>query len=156
MSTFEDAIDTILEHEGGYVNNPSDPGGETKYGICKRVYPSLDIKNLTKEKAIAIYRRDYWRPYYSLINHQDTATKIFDMAVNMGHSQANKIVQRAVNVTADGIIGKQTIAAINKDNQAINKICAEQAKFYRQLSIDKPKLAVFLNGWLKRANWGTA
>src|SRR5690606_28008981 len=54
---FRRAVEVVLKHEGGYVNNPSDPGGETKYGISKRSYPELDIANLTQEDAIAIYYR---------------------------------------------------------------------------------------------------
>ena len=61
MSAFDYALDFVLREEGGYTNNPNDPGGETNYGICKRNYPNLDIKGLTRAQAIAIYRRDYWR-----------------------------------------------------------------------------------------------
>ena len=60
-SSFDLAIPIVLENEGGYVNDPADPGGETKYGISKRSYPALDIKNLTVEQATAIYLRDFWQ-----------------------------------------------------------------------------------------------
>jgi hypothetical protein len=60
-TTFEEIIEIVLEHEGGYVNDPDDAGGETKYGIAKRWYPDVDIKNLTKEQAKKIYHTDYWR-----------------------------------------------------------------------------------------------
>ena len=53
-------IEVVLKSEGGYVNDPHDPGGETNFGISKRAYPSVDIKHLTKEGAIAIYKKDYW------------------------------------------------------------------------------------------------
>jgi len=52
----------VLKREGGYVDDPTDRGGETKYGISKRSYPQLDIKNLTLEQALEIYRKDYWKP----------------------------------------------------------------------------------------------
>lgn len=57
---FDKAIPTILRNEGGYVNNPTDPGGETNFGISKRSFPDVDIKNLTQEKAVAIYRSSFW------------------------------------------------------------------------------------------------
>ena len=60
--TFDDAFEALMAHEGGYANDPRDPGGETKYGISKRAYPAVDIRNLTLEAAKAIYKRDYWRP----------------------------------------------------------------------------------------------
>ena len=58
--TFDILVKKVLKHEGGYVNDPSDPGGETKYGISKRAFPDLDIKNLTEEQAILIYYDEYW------------------------------------------------------------------------------------------------
>lgn len=81
---FEDAVEIILKKEGGYVFHPKDPGGETNFGIAKRFYPTLDIKNLTKEQAIQIYRKEYWAriaadsmpPYLRLM--------AFDCAVNQG------------------------------------------------------------------------
>ena len=59
---FGDAIKVILKHEGGYVNDSDDPGGETNMGISKRAYPEIDIKRLTEAEATAIYYDDYWRP----------------------------------------------------------------------------------------------
>ena len=60
MKNFNEIIEQVLEHEGGYVNDPKDLGGETKYGITKRFYPDVDIKNLTVEQAKEIYKKDYW------------------------------------------------------------------------------------------------
>jgi lysozyme family protein len=82
MADFNISIETILTNEDGYVFNPNDPGGETNYGISKRAYPNLDIKNLTRDAAKEIYRRDFWR-YDSIVN-QDVATKIFDIGANQG------------------------------------------------------------------------
>ena len=61
-TTFDEIIEVVLEHEGGYVNDPHDAGGETNFGIAKRWYPDVDIKNLTKEQAKKIYHQDYWSP----------------------------------------------------------------------------------------------
>ena len=62
MTNFETAINRILSHEGGYVDNPADPGGRTQWGISQRSYPNLDIKSLTRDQAIALYERDFWEP----------------------------------------------------------------------------------------------
>jgi lysozyme family protein len=80
--------DWILEVEGGYVNDPHDPGGETKFGICKRSYPELDIKNLTIEKAMDIYKRNYWDPLQLEDLPFSVAFVIFDTAINTGKETA--------------------------------------------------------------------
>src|SRR5207237_2697270 len=114
MATFGKAIGTVLEHEGGYTFDPNDPGGETKWGISRKAYPSLDIKNLTLEQAKAIYKRDYW--IYGRIQDQDVATKIFDMAVNLGPPAAHRLLQTALlalgeTVAVDGVFGLRTLEA---------------------------------------------
>ena len=60
MAQFLEIVYDTLDHEGGYVNDPTDPGGETNYGISKRAYPKIDIKALTKHEAVKIYYKDYW------------------------------------------------------------------------------------------------
>lgn len=159
MSSFEIAIERVLKHEGGYVNNPADKGGETNYGISKRSYPNLDIKNLSLDQAKAIYKRDFWdRGKYALINNDLVAAKVFDLSVNMGASQAIKILQRALRacdlqVAEDGILGSQTLVAINtmEPGSLIIALRSEVAGFYRSLVAAKPSQVVFLNGWLNRA-----
>ena len=59
--TFDEAFEILIGHEGGYVNDKRDPGGETKYGIAKRSYPNVDVRNLTRAQAVDIYRRDFWQ-----------------------------------------------------------------------------------------------
>lgn len=87
---FKVAMAFVRKWEGGYVNDPDDPGGETKYGISKRAYPNEDIKNLTRERAEFLYKRDYWDiPGFDLDNFpQDKAIVLFNVAVNMGVSKA--------------------------------------------------------------------
>lgn len=154
MSHFDKAILEVLKHEGGYVNNRNDPGGETNFGICKRVYPNIDIYALTKQEAIDIYRRDYWRLYYDLMPYR-IAAKVFDMSVNMGHGQSHKILQRAAGCVDDGIVGKFTLAAIEKldVDTLLNRITEEQKEFYGRLIDKRPQSAVFAQGWNKRAEW---
>ena len=96
-TTFEHVIGKVIEHEGGYVNDPHDAGGETNFGISKRWFPDLDIKNLTKEDAINIYYNNYWIPAKVDRLPNDLRSTYFDMCVNMGQSQAVKILQQAIN-----------------------------------------------------------
>lgn len=156
---FEKAIDVVLKHEGSYINNPSDKGGETKYGISKRSYPNVDIKNLTLEQAKEIYKRDFWDiGKFNDIKDGRISTKLFDLSVNMGLLQANKIMQRALralgfNLKEDGIIGSATLGAINGSDSSklIIAIRSEAAGFYRLLASKHAPQNVFLNGWLTRA-----
>src|SRR5690606_38914271 len=115
------AVEMVLRHEGGYVYDPADPGGETKYGISKRSYPQLDIRNLIREQAIEIYRRDWWDRYgYDRIKSLDVATKVLDLAVNMGPAAAHRLLQEALvflghQLAVDGILGPKTLAAVNAE-----------------------------------------
>jgi len=110
--TFEEAFRVVIGHEGGYVNHPSDPGGETRYGISKRAYPHEDIKNLTLARAQALYRKDYWDVVRADEIPKHVRLAVFDAAVNSGVLQAVKWLQRAVGVVDDGTIGPKTLSAI--------------------------------------------
>ena len=87
-ATFQRAVARVLEHEGGYVDHPTDPGGETNFGISKRSYPDLDIKQLTKAQAIQIYHDDFWVPLGCARLHPALAFQVFDAGVNHGHRKA--------------------------------------------------------------------
>lgn len=110
MADFEQAVALILKHEGGYVHDKNDPGGETNYGISKRAYPNEDIKALTPDRARALYRRDYWDAIRGPELPFPVALVVFDMAVNAGVAAAVKLLQRSVGATVDGKMGPQTIA----------------------------------------------
>lgn len=84
MAEFQPAVELVLIHEGGYVNNPEDPGGETNFGIAKRWHPELDIKNLTKEQAAEIYQKAYWAPFMEQEPDQRVGNCALDCAVNQG------------------------------------------------------------------------
>jgi lysozyme family protein len=156
---FEYAFKATIDHEGAYVNDLDDTGGETKYGVSQSSYPSLDIKNLTLEEAKEIYFNDFWiKGKYYEISNRDIAAKIFDLAVNMGVTQANKLIQRALRaagdqVLEDGIIGPITIAAINKADPTdlLAALKSEAAGYYRLLANSNPSQQKFINGWLNRA-----
>lgn len=150
------AVEETLKHEGGYVNDPADPGGETNFGISKRSYPDLDIAALTRDEAIEIYQRDWWERYgYGRINHEQIAAKVFDFSVNMGPRRAHVILQQAVvmsageQISADGIIGPLTLSAVNSHpNQALlfATLKLNAVGFYLSLNNSR-----FLAGWIRRA-----
>ena len=151
---FEDIIEIVLEHEGGYVNDPKDPGGETKYGIAKRSNPDVDIKNLTKERAKEIYFDNYWLP--SRVPQVPDKLKhiYFDMCVNMGKSRAVKILQESANskgknISVDGGMGPTTLKAIQ--NVELERVRAYRVKYYVDLIGRKPDLEKFYFGWFRRS-----
>ena len=153
-STFDIAIERTLAHEGGYVNDPADPGGETNFGISKRAYPELSIATLTRDQAISIYHRDYWTtPGISQIKNPTLAVKLFDLGVNMGTGRAVKLLQQAINrfgsdLVADGILGPATAAAVNAfpyPQALLMALKIEAGNHY--INIGKPR---FLAGWLSR------
>ena len=97
LISFDEIIEVTLHHEGGYVHDPKDLGGETNFGIAKRFYPDVDIKNLTEEKATDIYRADYWDKNRVEELPEQLRHVFFDMCVNQGYGTAVKILQRACN-----------------------------------------------------------
>ena len=101
---FKEIVKNIIRREGGYVNHPKDPGGETKYGIAKRSHPKEDIKRLTKKRAEEIYYEDYWEPSKSPYLPHDIQETFFDMVVNMGQRRAVKILQKACNSKKCGLV----------------------------------------------------
>ncbi len=133
------------------MNNPADPGGETKFGISKRSYPFEDIANLTLDRASEIYHRDFWE--FDAIADQEVATKLLDFSVNMGKSAAISIVQQALGLPVDGIFGPLTIAAINRQapDVFLQELRARAALKYCKIVISDPSKGVFLLGWLRRA-----
>ena len=114
---FQIALKFVFKHEGGYVNDPDDPGGETKYGISKRAYPNEDIKNLTRERAEFLYKRDYWDiPGLDLDNFpQDKAIVLFNVAVNMGKERARDFATRGNYKAAIAAIRAHYAAIIRKN-----------------------------------------
>ena len=109
---FDYCVPFILELEGGYVNDPSDPGGETNFGISKASYPNLDIANLTEAQASAIYYQDYWLKWQcgQMPAHLDLW--YFNACVMSGGSEAVKLLQQLVGVPVDGVFGPQTLTAL--------------------------------------------
>lgn len=107
------AIARVLDHEKGYSNKKSDKGGETNFGISKRAYPHLDIKNLTKAQAEVIYMRDYWNPLPQKLPNA-VLFQLLDFAVNSGQSTAIKHLQHICGALEDGHWGEKSQAAAKK------------------------------------------
>lgn len=157
---FDEAFKTTVGHEGGFTNNPKDAGNwtggkvgvgvnkGTKYGIASNSYPNLDIKNLTLDQAKAIYKRDYWDKAKCDLLPNGLKFHVFDVAVNSGVSRAIKTLQQALGVTADGIIGNQTINAINSQNESdlLIKFYSFRINFYTSLD----SFVTFGKGWMNR------
>ena len=151
---FEDIIEIVLEHEGGYVNDPRDPGGETNFGIAKRSNPDVDIKNLTIEQAKEIYKSKYWDKNKVEKLPEQLRHIYFDMCVNMGRGRAGKIIQRAANnrgheLVVDGALGPVTLGKIN--NVELERVRAFRIKYYADLVTRKPDLEKFYFGWFRRS-----
>ena len=154
MKSFKEIIEKVLEHEGGYVNDPKDLGGETKYGITKRFYPDVDIKNLTIEQAVEIYKKDYWDKNKVESLPQNLWHIYFDMCVNMGKRTAVKVLQRAANnkgrdIEVDGGLGPMTIGALK--GVELDRVRAFRVKYYVDLITARPEQEKFYLGWFRRA-----
>lgn len=155
-------IDTPANRKAvGYVNDPSDRGGETKFGVAKNANPDLNITTLTWDAAKRVYYRRYW-----LTAHCDEIVNIstavvlmhFDAAVNHGVGRANKMLQTALGVAVDGDIGPKTISAVQAACSADGgaQLCAKLASlrrsFYNGIVQRDASQAKFLKGWLKRVD----
>ena len=154
MKNFDEIIEQVLEHEGGYVNDPKDLGGETKYGITKRFYPELNIKELTIKKAKQIYKQDYWDKNKVESLPQNLWHIYFDMCVNMGKRTAVKVLQRAAvnkgrDIEVDGGLGPMTIGALK--GVELDRVRAFRVKYYVDLITARPEQEKFFLGWFRRA-----
>ena len=154
MRTFNDYLKVILKHEGGYIDHPSDPGGETKYGISKRAYPGLNIKELTIQDASAIYYNDCWlKLKIENIKNEELKLHIFDMAVNAGIKTAIKLLQGIVGTTQDGVLGPRSEAKIGLyEGDIVEEYKKARINYYNKLIKNKPQLQVFIKGWINRVN----
>lgn len=160
MTTFDRAVAIVLRQEGGYVDHPDDPGGETNFGISKRRYPDEDIKRLTRERAIELYRRDYWVPGQCERLPERIAIAYFDACVNHGVEGgsaeipgAPRLLQRAVrhfrpDVVEDGDVGPITERAVwaVDPRQLLVEFLAQRALRYADIST----FPTFGRGWMRR------
>jgi lysozyme family protein len=160
-SAFDRALGFTLAQEGGYVNNPLDPGGETRFGISKRQFPDLDIKELTREAAAVIYREKYWDAIAGDELPPLTALVLFDFAVHSGVSTAVSALQKQMGgLEADGKVGPLTIARAQQhadpafDRVQALVLCDRRLRFLTKLVKRQPtKRLPFLTGWTRRLLW---
>jgi len=128
---FQKAVEDLVRNwEGGYVDDPDDPGGATKYGISKRSYPLLDIKELSYDQAVAIYYRDFWQKYFAKIADPQMRAKEFNMGVLMGPKTA-------------------ILLAVGCDNISAYRLAC--VRHFEAIVIKHPEYAKYLNGWKRRA-----
>jgi lysozyme family protein len=146
------ARDGTNRKASGYVNDPVDAGGETKYGIAKTANPTVNIKTLDWEGAKAIYYEKYWLAAKCNKMGNRVAILHFDGAVNHGVGRAAKFLQRAIGVADDGAIGPTTLSTLAAmDPIAVcHSICDQRAKFYHDIVAAKPAQVKFLKGWMRR------
>lgn len=156
MVSFDTAIEYVLQNEGGYVNDPADPGGETNFGISKRSYPNVDIRNLTRDGAKAIYLRDFWK--FGGLLYQSCATKILDMCVWHGPRNGITLLQKAlVDVgrltNVDGSYGKDTESKCNQctEQELLTELKVHDSSFCVEVVAKNPALYKDLKGFLRRA-----
>ena len=145
---FNEAFDRIIGHEAGYVNNPEDPGGETKWGISKRSYPHLDIFHLTREDAKRIYFDDFWMPVGLSSLPDGVIFQLFDFAINSGIQTAIRHFQKSLGVADDGHFGpiSKLAASMRSESDMIMRLSAERLDFMTKLS-NWPNAS---RGWARR------
>lgn len=178
MANFDRAVEVLLRHEGGYVNNVRDPGGATNFGVSLRFLRNQslinadydkdgdldenDIRLMNQRQASDIYRKMFWdKCGVSYINSQAVANMAFGLCVNMGPSPAIKLLQRAANMLAghglllvDGELGPKSVQMINalQPYDLLAKYKEAAIGYYEDLVERNPSLKVFLKGWLNRIN----
>lgn len=168
MKEFTDYFEVILEHEGGFVNHPSDPGGATNYGISFRFLKGInlndadidqdgdldidDILALTPEDSEKLYKKYFWNPLrLEGIENELLKLHIFDHGVNAGLRTAVRLLQRILQLEDDGVIGNLTTEAANSyAGDLVEEYKEARRNYYLDIIDGNPKLAVFKNGWFNR------
>jgi lysozyme family protein len=148
--SFESAIKEVLKWEGGesITDDPRDPGGLTKYGISQRAFPSLNIRDLTEQQALGIYREHYWNRVRGDDLPEGVDLCVLDCAVNQGVSKAVKLLQRAVGASPDGVLGPSTMNSLRalKPSQVVTRFMQERAAAY----LSTKGLDTYGRGWMNR------
>jgi lysozyme family protein len=160
---FNACLAFVLKWEGGYVNNPADPGGATNKGITQNTYntwqtqqsqATQDVKLITDAEIQQIYQKNYWTPSGADRIPARLNLVEFDTAVNMGVGRAVQFLQQQVGTTVDGGFGPITQKAANSAplEATITQYCDAREAYYRNIVAKNPSEQVFLNGWLNRLN----
>lgn len=157
-SSFEEALKFVLHHEGGWSDDPRDPGGATMKGVTIGVYKEYlgrdvskdELKNIPQEHLLNIYKTRYWDKAKCDELKAGVDLSVFDLAVNGGTGRAAKILQRCVGATEDGVIGPKTMALVNSipAKELIILFAEERRNFYKGLKAFEH----FGRGWLRRTD----
>jgi len=156
VSHFDAALTFLLDREGGYVNHPDDPGGETNLGISRRSYPNENIAGMTRERAAHLYHRDYWFPNRCGEMPREVALPLFDFAVNAPARSARICLQRVVGAKPDGVLGPNSMRAIRRaiDADGARWVGLQLIDRRLQRYIDRVRRGrsspKFLLGWTRR------
>lgn len=155
---FDKSFEWLMESEGGYVNNPQDPGGATIWGVTKKNWEeflcrqvSLDeFKALKPQDVKKFYLCNYWQKCGSAVFKSGLDYAVFDFAVNAGVAQARKNLQRALGCVPDGVFGTRTLTALATTpvEAVIENYTNDRIAFYESLKT----FPVFGKGWVNRAN----
>ena len=154
MSKFNIFITRVLFCEGGYVNHPKYPGGETNWGITKRTAMANgytgSMRSMTRDQAIEIYRKAFWERYHADKMPDAVVFQFFDSCINHGYGNAARMLQRAAGVADDGVIGSISLQAINAlpENDLLLRFNAERLHFYTKFST----FGTFGKGWSRRVS----
>ena len=156
INNYEFSLAQVLKSEGGYVNNPKDPGGETNMGVTKAAWSTWlkrtilpgEMAQLTHADIIPFYKALYWDKSYCNQLPTGIDYMVFDASVNMGVGQSIRLLQRSLGCVSDGVIGPNTMKAINDADvkTLIDKFSAQKEMFYKSLAT----FATFGKGWLRR------
>ena len=160
---FEEIVSKTIKHEGGYVDHPNDRGGKTKYGITETVARNYGyegrMQDLSKETAKEIYRQEFWNKVKADEFDEEIAYVLFDTAVNMGTGRAVMLLQETYNrvtpdnnISVDGIVGPETIGAVNKSDREhiLLGYIAGRTQRYFDIVDNNDSQKVFIRGWLSR------
>ena len=153
---FKECLDLVLKSEGGWVNNPKDPGGETNLGVTKAIWeewvghPVESLKNLTKDQVAPLYEQKYWRPCYGEVLPRGLDFIVFSMGVNAGPGRAVKLLQSSIGCLPDGVIGPRTRGLIRDSDitTLVAKFSKARREYYRSLKT----FPIFGKGWLTRVD----
>ena len=150
--SFDRALEFVMGMEGGLSDDPSDPGGMTKWGISRRAHPGVDVESLTREQAADIYRREYWEACRCEAMPGPVALAVFDEAVNQGVQAAKQDLQTALGVKVDGVVGPVTMAAVDgmATGDLVEKLVAARMVRYARVVAKNPSMDRFVRGWMAR------
>ena len=155
-SDYKECLDLVLKSEGGWVNNPNDPGGETNLGVTKAVWeeyvghPVTTMKNLTKDDVAPLYEQKYWRVCYGEVLPRGLDFLCFSFGINAGSGRSVKLLQQSLGLVSDGIIGPKVMQKLRESNIAdvIKSFSESRREYYKSLK----NFPIFGKGWISRTD----